>query len=394
MNFDPQFAVVATFNYFSLGIGVGGLGECHGVMCPDPYRLDILPGMVPSSDHLQGLWYHAGTLSGPPPRNLDEVYSCLPEADREEFFLQLDARQSPDPLAVSGGLDFLIFCWERPDRPYLLVMTFQGVGDSVTAVALQPGPLDHDSLALRAGPDAPFLLSRKATVFGLGALGGHVALALANSGVGSLNLVDGDLLLPGNVIRHVAGSEFIGQRKALSVQSLIGEHAPWTTVSVDIVNPVTPKDILERVSGVDLVVDATGNGAFTHSVSVVAANAGVPLVSGGLYRGGFVGRVQRQAVSTDVPLYSRDSSLGFPDISRGVDEADFASPTLGCSAPVNNVPPASVLACSSLKAQGALDVLCQRFQMASEVIDVYRPLPEAPLGQIGRLTFGISPNGS
>ena len=154
----------------------------------------------------------------------------------------------------AAALTFLIFCWERPDRPYLLVMTFQGVGDSVTAVALQPGPLDHDSLALRAGPDAPFLLSRKATVFGLGALGGHVALALANSGVGSLNLVDGDLLLPGNVIRHVAGSEFIGQRKALSVQSLIGEHAPWTTVSVDIVNPVTPKDILERVSGVDLVV--------------------------------------------------------------------------------------------------------------------------------------------
>ena len=394
MNFDPQFAVVATFDYFSLGIHIDGWGVCHGVMCPDPYRLDILSGGASASGHLRGLWCHAGTLSGPPPRNLDEVYSCLSETGRQELSLKLDARQSQDPLSASGGLDFLILCWERQGRPYLLVMAFQGLGNSVSAVALQPGPLDHDSLILRAGPDAPTLGGVKVAVFGLGALGGHVALALANSGVGSLNLVDGDLLLPGNVVRHAAGSRLVGQRKALAVQSLIGEHAPWTTVSSDLVNPVTPQDILERVRGVDLVVDATGNGAFTYSVSVVAANAGVPLISGALYRGGFVGRVQRQAGSTDVLLHGRDASSGFLDISPGAAEADFAVPALGCSAPVNNAPPASVLACASLITQGALDVLCQRFQMASEVVEIYRPLPEIPFDRVGRIAFGMSPNGS
>ena len=209
--------------------------------------------------------------------------------------------------------------------------------------------------------------------------------------MGSLNLIDGDLILPGNVVRHAAGSRFVGLRKVLAVQSLISEHAPWTTVSADLANPVTPQDILERVRGVDLVVDATGNGAFTHSVSVVAAKTAVPLISGALYRGGFVGRLQRQAGSADVLLHSRDASAGFLDISTGADEADYAVPALGCSAPVNNAPPASVLACASLITQGALDVLCQRFQMASEVVEVYRPLPEIPFDRIGRIAFGISP---
>ena len=41
----------------------------------------------------------------------------------------------------------------------------------------------------------------------------------------------------------------------------------------------------------------------------------------------------------------------------------------GCSAPANNAPPASVLACAPLIAQAAIDVLMERFEF-DEVIDV------------------------
>ena len=47
-------------------------------------------------------------------------------------------------------------------------------------------------------------------------------------------------------------------------------------------------------------------------------------------------------------------------------------------------PPASILACASLIAQVAIDVLMERFEFEDEVIDVYRSLPETPFDRVGR----------
>ena len=53
-------------------------------------------------------------------------------------------------------------------------------------------------------------------------------------------------------------------------------------------------------------------------------------------------------------------------------------------APVNNAPPASVIACASRIAQVAIDTLTGRFEYDDEVIDVYRPLVEPPFDRIGQ----------
>ena len=74
----------------------------------------------------------------------------------------------------------------------------------------------------------------------------------------------------------------------------------------------------------------------------------------------------------------------YPIVPAGEPAVDLAEPDLGCSAPVNNAPPASVLACASLIAQAAIDVLTKRFELEDEVIDVYRPLPETPFDRVGR----------
>ncbi len=47
------------------------------------------------------------------------------------------------------------------------------------------------------------LASARVAVFGLGGVGGYAAEALARSGVGALNLVDGDKICPSNINRQI-----------------------------------------------------------------------------------------------------------------------------------------------------------------------------------------------
>ena len=254
------------------------------------------------------------------------------------------------------------------------------------AEALVAEPNDERTLRLRAGPDAEILEGRRAVLFGVGALGGHVAVTLAESGIELLRVVDGDLLSPGNVVRHVAGHDQVGGPKVNAVEVVIENHAPWA--QVDAVLPSANRggrtEIEKLIIDADVVIDATGNDAFVYPLAQVAEEVGKPLISGALLRGGFIGRVQRKAVDIDAPINDRPDSTDYPVVPPGDSNVDLAEPNLGCSAPVNNAPPASVLACASLIAQAAIDVLTERFEFEDEIIDVYRPLPEAPFDRLGR----------
>ena len=386
LNFQPRVRDVATFDFTALGTSTGAWGDFHGVLSPDPPRIELVPGRAASPEQLRGLWFRTPELSSPPPRRLAEVPRCLSRRQRKGLERALEQRRRPNVLEPSGGVDLVLFCWERDGHPDLLVVACEGIGADVQATALQPGPTDEESLMLRAGPDAPVLRMCRAAVFGAGALGGYTAVTLAESGLGSLDIVDGDILLPGNVVRHVAGHDQVGAPKVAAVEKVVRDHAPWTDVSTHDEAPRSPSEIGRRIKEADVIVDATGDEAFTRSLAIAARAAGKPLISGALYRGGFVGRVQREARPEDTPIDLRGDSPQYLVIPPGDDAEDLATPEVGCSAPVNNAPPSAVLACSSLIAHAAIDVLTERFELADEVIDVYRALPGTDsFGRIGRL---------
>ena len=385
LNFKRKDRHIATFDLPTLGTGNGGWGDFHGVVNADSCRVELRPGRLASSKRLRGLWFRVGKLDTPPPRQLSEVSRCLSRAQRKGLERALRDRRKPDALVASGGVDLILFCWERRGRIDLLVMACKGMDNSWEAIALQTGPNDERSLILRAGPDAPTLRSRIATVFGAGALGGNVAVALAESGLGSLDLVDGDVLAPGNVVRHVAGHDQVGASKVRAVEAVVRNHAPWTEVTCQEKSPKTPSDIGALIANADVIVDATGDAAFTQALAMTASAAGKPLIAGALYRGGFIARVQRQALMDDTPIKHRAELPQYLAIPPGDDSEDLAIPDVGCSAPVNNAPPAVVLSCSSLMVQAVIDVLTGRFEFDDEVIDVYRPLSEPPFDRIGRV---------
>ena len=291
LNFQRKLSNVATFDRSKLGIHRGGWGDLHGVVNRDPRRIDVGPGRASSPDHLRGLWFHAGRLPTPPPRQLSEVFRCLSRTQAKGLRRELDRRRGLSPFVPSGGVDLILFCWERHGTTDLLVMACEGMNNEVEAIALQPGPTDEGSLILRAGPDAPVLRTIWAALFGAGALGGHVGTALAESGLGRLDIVDGDVLLPENVVRHVAGHDQVGRFKVQAVHHVIEKHAPWTAVAEFPEAPLTPGRIRELIQDADVVVDTTGNDAFVPALAMVAEELGKPLVSGALYRGGSVARV-------------------------------------------------------------------------------------------------------
>ena len=385
LNFKRKDRLVATFDFPTLGTGNGGWGDFHGVVNADPCRVELRPRHQASSERLRGLWFRVGELDTPPPRQLSEVSRCLSRAQRRGLERALRDRRKPDALVASGGVDLILFCWERRGRIDLLVMACKGMDNSLEAIALQPGLNDERSLILRAGPDAPTLRSQRATLFGAGALGGYVAVALAESGLGSLDVVDGDVLVPGNVVRHVAGHDHVGASKVRAVEAVVRNHAPWTEVTCQEKTPRTPSDIEALIANADVIVDATGDTAFTQALAMTTSAAAKSLIAGALYRGGSIARVQRQALTDNTPIGQRAGLPQYLVIPPGDDSEDLAIPDVGCSAPVNNAPPAAVLACSSLMVQAVIDVLTGRFEFDDEVIDVYRPLTEPPFNRIGRV---------
>lgn len=379
------FPFVATVDLSEFNLRSGSWGEFRGAVNAKVPRLEIRNGRQGQGQPLRGLWFHAGELDVPPPRRFAEVFRCLSRSQKKGLTRALADRRRPEPFVASGGVDLILFCWERNSRLDFLVMACAGMNDEMDALALQPGPTDEMSLILRAGRDAPILRPLRATLFGAGALGGHTGTTLSESGIGHLDIVDGDVLLPENVVRHVAGHGRVGTLKVRAVHDVIKEHAPWTEVTEFPEAARTPARISELISNSDIVIDTTGNDAFVPALAMVAEELGKPLVSGALYRGGKIARVQRQAAAADTPIHRREEGSKYPNIPDDDRGNDFVAPALGCSAPVNNAPPASVLGCAALIVQVAIDALTGRLELSDEVTDVYRPIGAPPFDRAGRV---------
>lgn len=76
--------------------------------------------------------------------------------------------------------------------------------------------------------DVAALDEKRITIFGLGAIGSHAALALAREGVGEFRLCDPDRLRPGNVVRHALDLTAVGRHKAEAMAQAIHRTNPFS----------------------------------------------------------------------------------------------------------------------------------------------------------------------
>jgi molybdopterin/thiamine biosynthesis adenylyltransferase/rhodanese-related sulfurtransferase len=128
------------------------------------------------------------------------------------------------------------------------------------------------------------LKNAKVLCVGAGGLGSPALLYLAAAGVGTLGVIDFDVVDESNLQRQIIhGQSDIGRPKALSARDSIKEINPYVNVVV-YEEALSNDNVMEIFSGFDLIVDGTDNFATRYMVNDACVLLGKPYVWGSIYR--------------------------------------------------------------------------------------------------------------
>ncbi|WP_033295152.1 adenylyltransferase/sulfurtransferase MoeZ [Amycolatopsis jejuensis] len=200
------------------------------------------------------------------------------------------------------------------------------------------------------------LKNAKVLVIGAGGLGSPALLYLAAAGVGTLGIIDFDVVDESNLQRQVIhGQSDLGKLKAASAQESIAEINPLVKVHLH-VERLESANALEIFSQYDLILDGTDNFATRYLVNDAAVLLGKPYVWGSIFR--FEGQVS---------VFWEDAPNG-----KGLNYRDlYPEPP----------PPGMVPSCAE---GGVLGVLCASIGsiMVTEAIKLITGIGEPLLGRL------------
>ncbi|MGH8776394.1 MAG: adenylyltransferase/sulfurtransferase MoeZ [Jiangellaceae bacterium] len=128
------------------------------------------------------------------------------------------------------------------------------------------------------------LKNARVLIIGAGGLGSPALMYLAAAGVGTLGIVDFDVVDESNLQRQVIhGQSDVGTPKALSAKASVVEINPYVNVVVH-EQRLDNDNVMEIFAGYDLIVDGTDNFATRYLVNDAAVLLGKPYVWGSIYR--------------------------------------------------------------------------------------------------------------
>lgn len=282
-----------------------------------------------------------------PLRTAEQVMDIVDEQPDHAAML----RRGAVPLLLlrywrQGNAGVLALRVTKADRPEFKAVTASHCGDA--------------TLQLRAGPDRDALSGKSVAVVGVGSIGSQVAELLARTGVGSLTLVDGDIVLPGNLIRHTAIGADIGRAKVESVRARIAAGPAQPIVRTVDSRLTTPTEAATLLEDHDVVVDATASGLASRLLMNGSVNLGRPVISVCLVREGQVARIDR------TPLREGEKHApAAPHAPPG--DLLFEG---GCGEPISPAPMWASTAAAALAAGAVTDLLTGRNEYPATVLQV------------------------
>jgi molybdopterin/thiamine biosynthesis adenylyltransferase/rhodanese-related sulfurtransferase len=128
------------------------------------------------------------------------------------------------------------------------------------------------------------LLDSKVLLIGAGGLGSPAALYLAAAGVGTIGIVDFDVVDLSNLQRQILHtSDRVGQKKTASAQATINALNPDINV-VAHEEMLTADNVARLVDGYDVILDGTDTFDTRYILNDAAVAAGIPVVHASVFR--------------------------------------------------------------------------------------------------------------
>jgi molybdopterin/thiamine biosynthesis adenylyltransferase/rhodanese-related sulfurtransferase len=133
------------------------------------------------------------------------------------------------------------------------------------------------------------LLGAKVLLLGAGGLGSPAALYLAAAGVGTIGIIDMDVVDDSNLQRQILhNTDRIGERKVDSAKKTIQLLNPDVNV-VTYDRRLDASNIEQTIAGYDVIVDGADNFPVRYMLNDASVKLGIPVVHGSIFR--FEGQV-------------------------------------------------------------------------------------------------------
>jgi len=128
------------------------------------------------------------------------------------------------------------------------------------------------------------LLNANVLCLGAGGLGSPAALYLAAAGVGTLGIVDMDVVDASNLQRQILHNvDRIGDRKVDSAKKTLTALNPEVNVVTHDVR-LDSTNMVDIISGYDVIVDGTDNFPVRYMLNDASVKLGIPVVHGSIFR--------------------------------------------------------------------------------------------------------------
>ncbi len=128
------------------------------------------------------------------------------------------------------------------------------------------------------------LLDAKVLLLGAGGLGSPAAMYLAAAGIGTLGIVDMDVVDESNLQRQILhNTERVGERKVDSAKKTLTALNPDVNVVTYDVR-LGADNVLDILSGWDVIVDGADNFPSRYLLNDASVKLGIPVVHGSIFR--------------------------------------------------------------------------------------------------------------
>ncbi len=234
-------------------------------------------GAVPGSLHISRGQLESGIEARVGDKSTEIVVMCAGGA-RSAFAAQtLTLLGYQHVVSMDGGFNK----WKDEGRPWHV---------PVTLTAEQRNRYQRHLLLPEVGDEGQLkLLNAKVLCLGAGGLGSPAAMYLAAAGVGTLGIVDMDVVDASNLQRQILHNvDRIGQRKVDSARVTLTALNPDVNVITHDVR-LDAANIIDIIGGYDLIVDGADNFPVRYMLNDASVKLGIAVVHGSIFR--FEGQV-------------------------------------------------------------------------------------------------------